>query len=144
LLRLLQSRGALPAHDITTPPVLLSCEDDPAWFDGWEIYSSGNLPENQPNKAHWDILYSLEHLPQGWEEQLKEVVNEAYEDPRILPSLMMLDRLAWVREIIEKRSVGPWVKALSMDTELVEVRMSEGKIVEIRDEDGRPVDIHKR
>ncbi|KAH0545481.1 hypothetical protein FGG08_000482 [Glutinoglossum americanum] len=144
LICLLQNRGALPARDLTSPPLLLPCELNPSWFDTWEIYGNAVLPESQPNRAHWNILYALERLPEDWEEQLAELQESIYEDPRILPQVLLLERSARVRGFVRRRAAGPWVKALLMSMELVEVRIVGGEIVEVRGEDGRPVDIRKR
>jgi hypothetical protein len=111
-----------------------SCEniEQPGDYDLNNIYGAGFTPDTQPHFQHWAVLYGLAKYKPGWKKAQLERVIPFYEDGTWRPGVEVLSSWSELREELEKRSENGWIKAISEENLMVEVKMKDGRIIERR------------
>jgi hypothetical protein len=111
-----------------------SCEniEQPGDYDLNNIYGAGFTPDTQPHRQHWSVLYELAKYRPGWKEAWLERVLPWYENGTWRPEFGVLSSWSELREELEKRSENGWIKAISEENLMVEVKMEDGRIVNRR------------
>lgn len=118
-------------------------EGEPSYEDAVQLPGLGFIPQNQPNRQHWQALYDLETLQNGWEAAAFEVVKMTYEDVDLFsPEVMVFDRWPQIVDVLQPHE--GWYKALLRDGTRVEVKLEDGKVASIRDNKGRLLDKDER
>ena len=118
-------------------------EGEPSYKDAIRLPRLGFSPQNQPNRRHWQPLYDLEMLREGWEEAAFEVVKMAYEDVDLCsPEVMVFNRWPQIVDVLKPHE--GWYRALLRDDTRVEVKLENGKVVLIRENKRRLLDKDER
>ncbi len=111
-----------------------SCEniEQPGDYDLNNIYGDGFTPDTQPHRQHWSVLYELAKYKPGWKEARLEQVIPWYDEGTWRPELGVLNSWSELREELEKRSEDGWIKAISEENLMFEVKIKDGRIIERR------------
>jgi hypothetical protein len=78
------------------------------------------------------VLYDLAKYRPDWKEAWLERVLPWYENGTWRPEFGVLSSWFELREELEKRSENGWIKAISEENLMVEVKMKDGRIVNRR------------
>ncbi|KAE9378748.1 ankyrin [Stipitochalara longipes BDJ] len=110
------------------------CEniEQPALFDLNDIYSDGFTSITQPNREHWSILYELAKYKPSWMEDQLNRLTPWYEDGMYRPHVEAVVNWPELCERLQEKSKDGWIKAISEENLMLDVKMENGKVVQRR------------
>jgi hypothetical protein len=131
-IEILRNHGAKRAWELGPK---YKCEniEQPADYDLNNIYANGFTPETQPHRKHWSVLYELAKYSSTWMEEQLDALMPWYEEGTFRPDVNVLRNWPELREELLKISNDGWIKAVSPENMMVEVRVEGGAIVESKD-----------
>jgi len=131
-IEILRKHGAQRAWELGPE---YNCEniEQPADYDLKNIYVNGFTPDTQPHRKHWSVLYELARYKPTWMKEQLDSVVPWYEEGTFRPDVNVLRNWPELREELQRISDDGWIKAVSPEGLMVDVRMQDGTVVESKD-----------
>jgi hypothetical protein len=145
LIRLLQSAGAKQTHEIDPDWDVSKVDLDlqPSFEDAIALPIYCFTRQTQPHAAHWQIMYEVEVLSPGWEDEARAQVLDQFSDTALFtPTLMMIDRWPELLSVVEYED--GWTKAVLTDGTMVKILVEDGKVVKMKHHLGHDLNLSLR